>query len=627
VLLTLVVFAQLQCARAPRTPILLVGIDGADWNLLLPMIREGKLPNLARLLQEGVGAPLESVEPLISPLIWTTIATGKGPDRHGVLDFTMPDPKTGQPIPVSGYQRRTKAFWDILSQAGKGVGVVAWWATWPAEEVRGCMVSDRVTSHAFIRAPQATSQVTYPEDFYARVVPRLMDWKAVSYATTRRFLNISREEFDAHTTFDFKDPITHFRHIYAAMHNVTELALAAWDDFHPDVLAVYYEGVDSACHLFLRYAPPPYPYATPEDRERFGHTVEAVYAYQDSLLGRLLEAVGPEARVLVVSDHGFLTGRSRPLDAAPTFDYATAARWHRRQGVLLLSGPGIRKGETLAKATVFDVTPTLLHLAGLPVAEDMEGRALTEALEADQPDVRTIPTYEDPEWTARRERQLREMTSPQDPELVEKLRSLGYVGGGGTGKALSVRGRLSLAEYYIWRGDTLSAERELEGLLEVSPGFPDALYDLGLLRLRAQRWKEAEALFRQVLEKEPKNLDARQNLAAALRRQDRRAEAAQLLEETREMYPLVGAVARNLAILYREMGQPEKALTVLEEALEQLPGTHPLLAQRALALEALGRLEEAREAWRQTLEARPDDRIAQDHLQRLEERLPAGGQR
>src|SRR5207249_759516 len=101
-------------------------------------------PNLSRLIAQGVRARLKTIEPVLSPVIWTTVATGFLPSEHGILDFLATDTRTGEKIPVTSRQRRVKAIWNLLDEAGVPVGVIGWWATWPAESVDGYIVSDRV---------------------------------------------------------------------------------------------------------------------------------------------------------------------------------------------------------------------------------------------------------------------------------------------------------------------------------------------------------------------------------------------------------------------------------------------------------------------------------------------------
>jgi len=103
--------------------VLLVGLDGADWDLINPMIGRGELPNLARLKRQGAWARLRSNVPTLSPLLWTTVATGKAPDRHGINDFLVVDPKSGRQVPINSTFRKARALWNILSDGGAARGL------------------------------------------------------------------------------------------------------------------------------------------------------------------------------------------------------------------------------------------------------------------------------------------------------------------------------------------------------------------------------------------------------------------------------------------------------------------------------------------------------------------------
>ena len=113
------------------------------------------MPNWKRLVAEGWSARLETFFPLISPILWTSAATGATPDVHRVLDFQEVDPKTGAKVPISGSSRAVPAVWNVASAAGRKVGVVGWWATHPAEEVNGFFVSDRASPILFQDLPLA----------------------------------------------------------------------------------------------------------------------------------------------------------------------------------------------------------------------------------------------------------------------------------------------------------------------------------------------------------------------------------------------------------------------------------------------------------------------------------------
>ncbi len=612
------------CSHEARPPkLLLVGIDGADWNIIRPLLARNEMPNLLGIVKNGVHGPLRSFKPLISPVVWTTIATGKGPDKHGVLDFTMPDPETGAPIIVTSTIRRSKAFWNILSEQGLSVCVIGWWATWPAETVRGALVSDRLNYHAFIETPEAREGLVYPSDLQDEILGLRMDPAEVSYDVAKRFMDISEEEFEAAPELDFSDPISHFRHIYATMETQARIAEFLARRIHPDVLAVYFEGVDTAGHMYMRYAPPPYPGTTEQERRKFGHTVEAFYRYQDQLLGRLLDLTGNETTVMIVSDHGFLSGRARPLEKSRTVDYATAARWHRLDGVFAAKGPRIRAQDPSAgitgiitSATVFDITPTMLALLDLPVASDMEGKVIEGLLRDGVPRPKRIASYEDESWRESRREAARSVQAV-DEEMKERLRSLGYIGAGESEEAISARGIWSLGDYYMYKGDFGRAEEQFDKLRDVLPDYAEPYYNLGIIYMRRGEVQKAARMFEAALEREPEMMEVRLNLAFVYTRLGQPEKAVELLQEGLRSFPEHTGARVNLGIVYAEMGRTEEARRCFEEVLEIDPENHGAHAQLGLLLEKQGRTEEALEHWRAALRIAPNDKVAKKHVERL----------
>ena len=122
--------------------LLLVGWDAADWKVIDPLLAKGEMPHLARLLEQGVRGNLATIHPPLSPMVWTSIATGKRPPKHGILGFTEPTPDGLSVRPISNLGRKTKALWNIVHQNGRSSIVVGWWPSHPAEPIRGAMVSD-----------------------------------------------------------------------------------------------------------------------------------------------------------------------------------------------------------------------------------------------------------------------------------------------------------------------------------------------------------------------------------------------------------------------------------------------------------------------------------------------------
>ena len=105
-------------AAAPPSPsrkVLLFGWDAADWKVIHPLLDAGKMPHLARFLEQGVMGNIATLQPALSPTLWTSIATGKRPFKHGILGFSEPDPVTGGIRPITNLSRKTKAVWNILN--------------------------------------------------------------------------------------------------------------------------------------------------------------------------------------------------------------------------------------------------------------------------------------------------------------------------------------------------------------------------------------------------------------------------------------------------------------------------------------------------------------------------------
>ena len=98
--------------------VLLIGWDAADWKMIDRLVAEGKMPNLARLIERGVVGNLATLYPSLSPMLWTSIATGKRPFKHGIWGFSEPDPGTGAIRPVTNLSRKTRAIWNILQTRG-----------------------------------------------------------------------------------------------------------------------------------------------------------------------------------------------------------------------------------------------------------------------------------------------------------------------------------------------------------------------------------------------------------------------------------------------------------------------------------------------------------------------------
>jgi Flp pilus assembly protein TadD len=364
-------------AEPKKARVILVGWDGADWKYLDPLVKAGALPHLKALIARGRTWNLDTYQPMASPLVWTTVATGRTPVDHGVTDFQELDPKTGTRLPISGRSRRVPAIWNLASAKGLLVGVVGWWATWPAEKVNGFLVSDRAAPVLFDPESLARSPaVAWPEGLGDGV--RLIGRREGSppYEDVAKSLHVSRAEFDAAVAAkkDLADPITGFRKILGVTRTIAKIGLELYDRSSLDLFMVYFQGTDEIGHVLGRYEPPKMPAVSEQDFAKYKDGIAAIYVEADRVLGELAaRAQKSGATLILASDHGFRHGASRPAFVSGT-QFDTAFLWHEPPGILVAAGPGVIPSAVRGKASVFDLAPTLCRLLGLPADPAFEGR-------------------------------------------------------------------------------------------------------------------------------------------------------------------------------------------------------------------------------------------------------------
>lgn len=400
----------------------LIGWDAADWKVIHPLLDRGLLPNLQSLLNRGVMGNLATLTPPLSPVLWTSIATGKTGDRHGILGFVEPDPILGTLRPVASTARKTKALWNIASQSGMRSIVVNWFASHPAEPIHGAMVSNifRTATH-----PAGADWPVLPGAVHPAALQETLADLRVTPAdlTGDDLLPFIPQLARIDQSID-KRPLA-LATILAE--NITTHASATWLMEHEpwDLLAVYYDTIDHAGHLFMPYYPPRMEGASEVDFELYRGVVDGVYCFQDLMLGRLIELAGDDTVFMVVSDHGFQSGVLRPTSGLET-NVESAMEWHRPYGVMVMAGPDIRHDELVFGAGLLDIAPTVLTLLGLPVGEDMQGRVLTEAF-THPPEPERIQSWEEVPGESGMHPEGSGSGSWEAAAVIEQLIALGYV--------------------------------------------------------------------------------------------------------------------------------------------------------------------------------------------------------
>ena len=476
--------------------VLLIGWDAADWKVASPLLDQGLMPTLDDFINHGVMGNLATLRPILSPMLWNSIGTGKRPDKHGILGFMEPDPQTGGVRPTTSTSRKVKAIWNILTQRGYKTHVVGWFAGHPAEPINGISVSDLFPyavgplDKEWPLPPGAVHPESMRETFARLRMHPAEVTEAAILPWIPRAAEIDQE----------KDKRLHsFAKILSencSIHNAATWILQNQDW---DFLAVYYNGIDHFCHGFMHFHPPRME-GIPEDKfEIYKDVVNGAYRFHDMMLETLLQLAGPETTVLIVSDHGFHSDHLRPrgIPAEP----AGPAVQHRPFGIFCMRGEHVKQDERVYGATLLDVTPTMLTLFGLPVGEDMDGRVLVQAFE-EPPKIERIPSWEnEPGECGMHPADLR-MDPAAAQAVLQQFVALGYIQPPSENQARAAE----------------TAVREQK-------------YNLSRSYLDSRRYHEALPVLEELVKASPDQARFQQHLAQCYFSLGRRADAKQLLAE------------------------------------------------------------------------------------------------
>jgi predicted AlkP superfamily phosphohydrolase/phosphomutase/tetratricopeptide (TPR) repeat protein len=475
--------------------VLLIGWDAADWKVANPLLDQGLMPSLDDMINHGVMGNLATLRPVLSPMLWNSIATGKRPDKHGILGFMEPDPQSGGVRPSTSTSRKVKAIWNILTQRGYKTHVLGWFAGHPAEPINGISVSDLFpyASGPLDKEWPLPPGAVHPESMRETFSQLRMHPAEVTEAAILPWIP-KAAEIDQE-----KDKgLQSFAKILSENCSIHNTATWILQNEPWDFLGVYYNGIDHFCHGFMHFHPPRME-GIPEDRyEIYKDVVNGAYRFHDMMLETLITLAGPEATVILVSDHGFHSDHLRPrgIPAEP----AGPAVQHRNFGVICMKGDHIRQDERIYGATLLDITPTILTLYGLPVGEDMDGRVLVQAFE-EPPEITRIPSWEgEPGECGMHPSDLR-MDPAASQAMLQQFVALGYIQPPSEDQSKAVE----------------VAVREQQ-------------YNLARVYLDSRRYHEAVTIFEGLAEKWKEETRFSQHLAQCYLALGRRAEAKKILE-------------------------------------------------------------------------------------------------
>jgi predicted AlkP superfamily phosphohydrolase/phosphomutase/tetratricopeptide (TPR) repeat protein len=543
-----------RARRAPggRAPVIWIGLDGVDFELVDRLAAEGRMPNWKRLAAEGYTARLRAFAPILSPVLWTTIATGVSPDVHRVLDFQEVDPSSGRKVPISGNSRAVPAIWNVASAAGRSVGVVGWWATHPAEEVAGFFVSDRASPILFEGLSRAG--VAYPARLSAGVEQVAARESGVPDSEVARYLDVPPEEIARARGAGLSNPVDAIVRIVRATRAEHRIARDLYDRNPPDLMAVYFEGTDVVGHVFGAFAPPKLGCVSEKDFARYHRAVDEYYAFVDRLLGQWMRRAEEDGATLVVnSDHGFRWGADRLCEDA-SLNASLSAISHRLDGVFVAWGARVRRGAERGTVSVFDVAPTIAALLDLPVDRRATGAVIAAAFPS-----LAAPPRRDLSATPVLRLAAEDVSEKQAGEYAARLRSLGYLSGseparlaptGGDRPGLTETAWNNLGVYLRDNTKDLSgAAADFEKAVTLEPKYATPMFNLALLeRMRGRDSAAIDWLFRSIAAGHAHPEETILVWYVEFVDRGRTASARELLERGARAYPDSESVARELAL-------------------------------------------------------------------------------
>lgn len=311
--------------------VLFIGLDGATFDVLDPLIARGLMPRLKQFIEQGVRGPLETTIPPITPTAWVSWMTGKNPGKHGVFEFLLRRKGSGElpDMPVSSRSRDGLPFWDVLGQMGKRAIVTNVPCTYPPGIVNGVMISDFLT-------PRGRHDFTYPESLIDEIEGKFGPYELyITEVYTKG--NVDKILNQLFTELEYKTKVNRY----------------LMEQYGWDVFATHYWGTDRFQHELWHLLDESHPFF---DRKEHDANIGRAHEYWhavDSTLGELFDSVDEDGTVYIGSDHGF----------GPIKKFLCFNVWLIEEGLLVLK----RDAMTLFKRGLFNLglTPDLAYRSAM----------------------------------------------------------------------------------------------------------------------------------------------------------------------------------------------------------------------------------------------------------------------
>jgi predicted AlkP superfamily phosphohydrolase/phosphomutase len=258
--------------------VVVIGLDGATWDLIKPWAEEGTLPTFNKLMNEGTWGILESLELPISSAAWTTITTGVNPGKHGIFDFSIRKRNSYEIRPVSSKDAKYPRLWDIIGIYGKKSYIIDVPLTYPPQKIHGCMLSG-------FPCPEDHNEFTYPPEFIDEL----------------------REVIDRDVHFQSRisphDEAKFLEEMFKITDYVEETIKYILREKNFDFLMTVFVGPDALGHTFFKYIDRNHPKY--RDDKELSHAILNMYIRLDKILKSIIELLNGNDKLFLISDHGF----------------------------------------------------------------------------------------------------------------------------------------------------------------------------------------------------------------------------------------------------------------------------------------------------------------------------------
>jgi predicted AlkP superfamily phosphohydrolase/phosphomutase/Tfp pilus assembly protein PilF len=568
-------------ARGTFSRVALFGIDGADWELITSLVRGGAMPNLEALIDSGTTGILQSIQPTAGPVVWTTMATGVAPDRHGVLDYFD---RRQELTPIDARYRSVPALWEIATAFQRPATTVNWWTAWPPTQFSGTVAGVPVVDQ-----PNAV----YPQEHLERTRQVHTPEQTIEFQQISRFVNVPESAW-REAAADPTHPVSLLRSILSSGWSSHRAALELYRATQPALMMKLYEGPDTINHLFGPYHPPFRQGVDTDEFRRYWPAVATYYSEVDRMLGEWRQTLDHDTTILIVSAHGMAWGPTRPRRPPES---RIALGDHRLNGIFIASGNLVSPSRLRRNLSIYDIAPSVLALLGLPQADEMPGEFISWAFENVEPVTGILlHSYHD---------LLDRSTQPvsvgaNEAQYRSRLEAIGHVGDPSRVQLPANEGEQGRPE--------VAVTPERWGLY--------AYLNNQAISLRSEeQWRHAIAAFEQAIELNPARPTPHLNLAMLnLERQFYSVAEDHFINAVEAGLPNADEFFLDFAAWYRDNDMPTRAINVLIRARQVFPENHRIAASLGGLLASVNRVSEGQAELERALALQPSSTLVLNNL-------------